>query len=351
METFATIMMALGVLALPVAIIMLIISVIKKKPKKKALIILVVGIILFIAGGIAMPSTPADDDVDSAVTQTNPAAAAIKNGVLQYPSSDNNFKYNIYDTYVEITEYIGSQSASSLTVPAKLENLPVYVIKHDTFDKCEVPTIIFEDGIYDINSGFSGSVKKIVLPSTLDFVGYGTFKNCYALESVVIPEGIDSIQANAFECCSSLKNITIPSTVKAINTETFAFCSALENVTIGSGVTQIGERAFLSCKNLKKLVIPDNVTIIGADAFQGTGLTEITIPASVTKVGSGLFNACEDLMKVTALNPDMEILNAEGYTVSLLFTSTSPNLKVYGKAGSTIAQAAAKENKYFELIS
>ena len=97
MDSLATIIMVLGVIALPVGIIMLIISLVKKKAKKVPLIILAAGVVLFIVGGIMMPSEPAanaNPEVTTAVAETNSAAAAIKNGVLQYPSSNENFKYN-----------------------------------------------------------------------------------------------------------------------------------------------------------------------------------------------------------------------------------------------------------------
>ena len=133
MDTISTIAMALGALALPVAIVMFIISLIKKKSKKTPLIIFAVGIVLFIVGGRMTPSEPTTEE-EPQVT-LNPIVQTIEKGVLQYPASNDDFKYNVYDTYVEITEYIGEEDAERVTVPATLENLPVYVVDAYVFDK------------------------------------------------------------------------------------------------------------------------------------------------------------------------------------------------------------------------
>jgi len=276
-------------------------------------------------------------------------ASIIKKAELQYPASNEQFKYNVYDTYVEITEYLGDDSAKELIVPATLEDLPVYVIDHDVFNKCGVESIIFEDGIDTIHSEFSGKLKKVSLPSTLDFVGYGTFKGCYGLEEVIIPEGIDSIQAKTFEGCSSLKEITIPSTVNSINSELFAYCSKLEKINLPDGLKWIADKAFLGCEALKSIQIPNTVESIGAHAFQGTGLETIEIPESVKKVNGGLFLGCEDLTKVTVYNSEMKIEESNGST-TLLFTLCNPDLVVCGKPGSTIAKACARENVFFEVM-
>lgn len=341
MDNFATILMLLGLLIPLVAIIMLIISSVKRKPKKKSLIVLLIGILCFVIGVIIMPTEdPAVEEPP--VNESISIGSIIKKGVLQYPASDDMFKYNIYDTYVEITEYIGSQNVSSITVPSEIENLPVYVVDFNVFDRCKVPTIIFEEGIYSIKSGFSGSLVSVTLPSTLDYVSSGTFRNCYKLENVVIPEGIDSIQFRTFEHCSSLKEITIPSTVTSIDTEVFAYCSSLEKVNLPDTLKSIGDRAFVMCKALKSLNIPDKVEELGEHVFQGTGLEYIEIPESVLEIGDGTFTACESLKEVKVYSNNFVA------PVGLMFSQCNKDLVVYGEPASAIAKVCARENIYFK---
>ena len=95
METIATILMLVGVLAPLVGLIMLVVSIIKKKAKKKPLVILLAGILCFIVGGIMMPSETTEPEVQNpTANESTSISKIIKNATLQYPASNENFKYN-----------------------------------------------------------------------------------------------------------------------------------------------------------------------------------------------------------------------------------------------------------------
>ena len=302
-------------------------------------------------GGKETPDKEKTPETEAQEIKETTPDTIIKNATLQYPASNDLFKYNVYDTYVEISEYIGDDDAEEVVVPAKLEDLPVYVIDSEVFEKCNVKSIVFEEGIYRINTEFSFYLESVTLPSTLDFIGYGAFKSCHNLKSVVIPEGIDSIHSQAFMHCDSLKEITVPSTVFMISSETFAYCESLEVVNISNGVEYIEDMAFVGCKSLKTLNIPSSVTKLGEDVFMGSGMVSIEIPESVEEMGSGVFSACESLLEVKVYNADMKILPLEGYSVAILFSQCNPNLVVHGKAASTIAKACATENVLFQVMN
>ena len=53
----------------------------------------------------------------------------INNATLQYPTSNDEFEYNLYDTYVQITKYIGNDT--DIVFPSTIDDLPVLVVgKH-----------------------------------------------------------------------------------------------------------------------------------------------------------------------------------------------------------------------------
>ena len=303
-----------------------------------------IGLLLCACGSNELPSSE-----PSVPTEEITPSSIIKNAELQYPTSNELFKYNVYDTYVEITEYIGAEEAEEVVVPSQLENLPVYVVKRDALDNCHANTIIFEDGIYQINCNISHSVH-VVLPSTLSSVSWGTFERAYNLETVVIPDGIASIGSNAFRHCMALKEVTIPSTVTSLGSEAFAFCTSLETVNLSEGLRTIDRNAFSSCKSLKTIQIPSTVQSIKADAFMSSGLETLEIPENVQTIGSGLFTACTDLKTLTVYNANLEIEAEDGFDFSSLFSQCNPELVVHGKAGSTIAKQCAEENIFFEVI-
>lgn len=319
---------------------------------KKLLLLILTVSLLFCFTACGGSETPNNEVTTQGYTQ-NPISALIKNATLQYPASNDLFKYNVYDTYVEISEYIGPSDADSVVVPATLDNLPVYVVGRDTFGKnCEVAEIVFEEGIYDIDCDFTinATLKSVVLPSTLSGISYGMFDKNYALESVTIPEGIERINVKAFMHCSSLKEITLPSTIKYIDEEAFAFCTSLEKINLPEGLVEIYDRAFLSCDNLESIELPSTLEKIGNAAFQGTGLRTIVLPETLKTVCGSLFTACESLETVEVLNKDLEIVPEKGYDFALLFSQCDSELVVRGKAGSTIANQCARENIFFEVI-
>lgn len=301
-------------------------------------------------GGATEPEVTDAAPVTTPTVAQDPIDALIKEAKLQYPGSNELFKYNVYDTYVEITEFIGDNTLAQITVPATLENLPVYVVKREAFKNCGVADIYFEEGIHDIGSGFSADLIGVSLPSTLDRVGAFMFENCFRLEKVELAEGIESISSSAFKHCDALKEITIPGSVTYLGNEAFAFCIGLETVNLCDGLKIIASDAFNYCKALKTITIPATVEKLEYHVFMSSGLEYIEIPESVKQIGSGTFSACENLTTVKIYSADVEFLPMKGYNVVILFSQHNEQLVVHGRAGSTIAQVCADEEIFFEVI-
>ena len=208
------------------------------------------------------------------------------------------------------------------------------------------------EGVTNLNATFFGckSLSSIVLPSTLQEIGSGTFYNCSNLTNVdlskcvnlssigisafsgcnispnftddygvnyfgndtnpymillddgtlsdssyIIPDTCITILENAFDSNSSITDITLPSSLTSINSRAFRYCSGLTGeLVIPEGVTSIGDYAFYSCSRLtRELVIPEGVTSIGSNAFYGcSGLTSITLPSSLRSIGMDAFAGC-----------------------------------------------------------
>lgn len=105
-------------------------------------------------------------------------------------------------------------------------------------------------------------------------------------EDVVIPEyvgglpvvGINSYAFGNSEFKHSVKSVVIPKTVRYIGKSAFSYCDSIETITISDGVEDIGELAFVGCSSLKTITIPESVKTIGDDAFNGCyDMTEIVV--------------------------------------------------------------------------
>lgn len=102
------------------------------------------------------------------------------------------------------------------------------------------------------------------------------FENCTALNSVIIPNTVEYIGYGAFAACVSLQSVKIPNSVTEIGEAAFFLCQYLSSVVIGNGVTTIGGQAFAMC-DLNEVVVGKNVTTIGATAFGFTDKKIATI--------------------------------------------------------------------------
>ncbi|HPG60356.1 MAG TPA: leucine-rich repeat protein, partial [Candidatus Wallbacteria bacterium] len=112
-------------------------------------------------------------------------------------------------------------------------------------------------------------------------------------ESVKVPEGVQTVNINA---SGSIKKVILPSTLKTIQK---CHSKGLVEVVIPYGVTEINDSGLSSNPNLSSIDLPSSLKKIGNGAFSGSALTKITIPDSVTEIGEEAFSNCNKLVEVT----------------------------------------------------
>ncbi len=175
-------------------------------------------------------------------------------------------------------------------------------------------------------AGFS-SLKKVIIPNTVNYIGHGAFLSCRSLRSITI-SGPDmkhdqelKLCSDAFRRCSSIEDIYISRDIstyggrhifgsddrymagtelivsemkcipkylfegfknltsvritsgftRSIEAYAFSECENLISVYIGTGVDTIGFRAFGSCSKLEEIYIPNSIKNIRPDAFRYSG--------------------------------------------------------------------------------
>ena len=84
---------------------------------------------------------------------------------------------------------------------------------------------------------------------------------------VIVPEGVVSIEVSAFLECASIKKIVLPSTLEYIGSFAFQRCSELLEINIPETVKTISGNAFADCGKLKKIIIPLSVETMGYYVF------------------------------------------------------------------------------------
>ena len=215
-------------------------------------------------------------------------------------------------------------------------------------DEIEIPASLYDRPVKVIyTSAFMNdkSLKRVVIPDSVEEIRDNAFYGCTALEEVVLPNGLKRIGGNAFYGCTSLRSVTIPASVETIGMSAFEYCTALESVTIeeGLGGREIKRNAFEGCTSLASIVIPDGFTLAPKGVFRGcdqladengfvvvggilhgylpdgdanvvipngvkvigdsvffrrTDIASVEMPASVREIGESAFDGCTGLASV-----------------------------------------------------
>lgn len=124
----------------------------------------------------------------------------------------------------------------------------------------------------DYNDNFmkdNKSVKKLIMPKAIDFVGKG-WLGYNKLEKIVFhPNSIKKIGNGAFSFAQELKEVVLPNSVESMEEYAFYACFKLKEIEIPEKVMLLPPGCFMSCRELQKVVIKGKVRTLGADMFNG----------------------------------------------------------------------------------
>lgn len=253
---------------------------------------------------------------------------------------ENGFKYIIVGDSVTIYDYVGTEK--NVTIPSKIENLPVTEIWDFAFYNKGLTGVTIPNTVTDIGfraflnnnltnitlpkslkniggSAFAGNqLKKVVIPANVENMEDFSFA-ANKIESVTFEQGLKEIGYFAFQD-NNLKTVTIPNSVETIGYRAFAN-NKLTSVTIKDGVTTIMDEAFVG-NRLTNLVLPDSVTKIGNLAFYDNKLTKVTIPNSVTEIGMIAFG--ENQLTEVTIPSSVKVIEYEAFRDNNLKKVTIP---------------------------
>ena len=185
----------------------------------------------------------------------------------------------------------------------------------------EMTKVILPNAFYNCKA-----LKNIIIPNTIENIGYSAFDNCYSLQyneygkclylgnddnpylvlvkisdfsgDFIINDNTKYIYQFAFLDCYYEGRINIPCSVRIVDDYAF-YNTNIESIVINEGLEKIGQYAFEKCYNLKTINLPESLKEIGLDAFSDCkSLTSIYIPKNVEKIGSGIFKNCFSLESI-----------------------------------------------------
>ncbi|MDE6271416.1 MAG: leucine-rich repeat domain-containing protein, partial [Muribaculaceae bacterium] len=164
-------------------------------------------------------------------------------------------------------------------------------------------------------------IHDLVIPNTVESIGFAAFFNGSNLTSVTIPNSVISIGRYAFYSCSGLISVTIPNSVVSIGESAFDNCIGLKIANFESieSLCKIqfsdmtsnplywAKNLYVNNENITELAIPNSIESIGNWAFSGCSeLRSIEIPA-VNEFGKGAFSGCSGVTSIKLGNRVMNI--------------------------------------------
>ena len=140
---------------------------------------------------------------------------------------ENKFEYTVNKdkTSCTITGYVGQQSGD-LVIPGEIDGYKVTAIEDYAFYYC---------------SGFTG---KVVIPDSVEVIGYAAFAGCYRITAIEFPKELLTIEADAFLGCHGLTSVSLPSQLLTVGRYAFYDCINLKSVTFGAHIQKVESNAF-----------------------------------------------------------------------------------------------------------
>lgn len=240
---------------------------------------------VFMASGCLLPSFRNDATFVWGGDSLIASAGYVYSDELSYGS----YKYihSKDDTYISITN--SDRAATSVSIPAYIDELPVKEILSGAFEHCS-------------------DLSSVSLPDTITYIGQDAFSYCSSLKTIKLPSNLKTLRSYAFRNCKALQSITIPGSVEKIESETFSDCISLSSITISEGVKSIT-----------------------GTAFWETPITELHLPSSVESIGAYMAG-CDQLKNVTVSDSNPYFTSVNG----VLYTKDKKTLVVFptGRTGA-----------------
>ena len=219
---------------------------------KRIISILLVSAIFFSFSGFA---SSRQQEVDISTPE-----AKIEQSVLQYPATNEDFRYDVYTYYIVITQCLSTKS--NIIIPDTIQDLPVYIIAAGAFaDQTAITSVSMSNNVIEIReNAFAGCVNlaSVNLPKNLKTCGGGAFSNCDNIKAITIPASLSVIPSGMFGDCDRLSAVTIEDS----SSQSDATAVPVERIIEGG--------AFGGCPMLKNVWIPDEITNVDGGAFNGS---------------------------------------------------------------------------------
>lgn len=136
---------------------------------------------------------------------------------------------------------------------------------------------------------------KVMLPSSICFIGNRVFNNC-SINEIILSEGIRFIGDNCFNGCQNLNTLTLPNSLPCVGNSCFSY-NDIKSVNFGTGLISIGNSNFNYCEELRVLFLPEGLNSMGEGNFNYCPkLDKVIIPRYLRF--DNCFNECPNISEI-----------------------------------------------------
>ncbi len=193
----------------------------------------------------------------------------------------------------------------SLSIPSEFDGVEVQEVgKFQNFTKLKTVTFADEcEPIFINDSAFDGcsSLKSIMIPNSVYYIGAEAFSGCTSLIDVTFEENsiVETWGSMIFSGCTALESIEIPKNVQVLDQGTFGNCTSLKSIVFeeDSKISTINSLAFQDCTSLLCVEIPTTVTTMGKNVFKNCS-SSTAIYTTIASKPSGWENGFNNDCKV-----------------------------------------------------
>ena len=158
--------------------------------------------------------------------------------------------------------------------------------------------------------------------------------NGTGIETVAVDEGVTEIPSYLYTGAASLKRLVLPSSLQAIGSYAFSGCTSLEELTIRSDFSISKFRPPFDGGGIRTVAFEEGVTAITSRLFDGScgSMTDVYIPVSVKTVGSYAFRGGSGItVHYAGTEAQWETVERNGWT---------PEAVIFGDSGQMPAASA-----------
>lgn len=163
-------------------------------------------------------------------------------------------------------------------------------------------------------TAYLGISDTVIIPSTVDTIGYRAFYLSDDIKYVYIPNNVKHIAQSSFCGCDSLVSVTLGNRIKSIDESAFFLCHNLSNTiylgtiadwcdivfsSSSSNPVSLSHNLFLNDTLVTTLVIPDTITTIKQYCFIScNSLSSIYLGSGITTIETYAFRECNNLSEI-----------------------------------------------------